>query len=1023
MKKLIKRFLLITGILFGLILIAGISIPFIYKDKIKARAMENINKNLDALVSVGDIDLTIFRTFPYLGVQFNEISVFGKKEFAGVPLFSANKLSLGFNIVSIIKGEKPLTIREIILDKPLINIQILENGKANYDISKDTSSKTANNEDIKMVLNKYQIINGTIVFNDKSTGIFIELKELDHTGSGDFSNDLFDLVTKTSCKSMTLANGNVTYLCKANVMYDATLSADLLNNKYSLKKNSLIINEIELLADGFVKLNEKDKEMDLNFSSPQNSFKNFLSLIPGAYTADFKDVKTEGNFKLKGMIKGKLSDTSIPSFDILVNINKGMVKYPTLPKSIKNIEANISIVNKGNQADQTVLSINPINLTIDSNPFEASIMLKTPVSDPDVDARFKGILNLADFAQAFPVKDLQELRGILNTDVTVKAKNSDIEKQRYENVNVSGHIIASNFAAKYRPYPAIQMDKGNIVFSPKNITLTDFAGKLGASDVQGSGRLDNFMAYFSPKLTMKGDFNLKSTFFNANEWLKAMESGNTSTTAKEPDATNSNHEVFERFDFGLKASIGKLLYENYEIDRINVDGNMKPNDLQVRNLDFNLGASDFHMSGSIRNIFNWMFKDQTLGGNIAYNSRFLDLNQFMQADPKKAATPENAEAIAIPKNIKMNVVTNIGKMNYTNMVLNNVKGTLIVADQAVNIVQGSAETMGGKMNISGGYNSKDIAKPGFNLKLNLIGISFQEAFSTMNTVKKLAPISQYISGKFNTDLNLSGSLTKEMSPDLNSLQADGFLETISAIVQNFKPLNEIGNKLNVKEFNNFELKNTKNWITIKNGAVELREFDYMFKNIAMKIGGKHSLTQDMDYKIKAKLPRKMLESNAVGSAAYSGIGFLSKEASKYGVNISAGEFVNVLIGIGGTMLSPKMSFKVLGTEGGSAKDQISTGINSAAASLKDSINRKAQDEIQKAKDKAKVQANKMADSLSKVANKKVDEAVKKTTDELKDKIGKEASEKLGDKVGDKAKTEIDKAKDKLKGYDPFKKKK
>lgn len=1021
MKKIVKKLLIISTIFFGILLSAAIILPFVFKDKIKATAMEDINKNLDAIVTVGDIDVTLIRTFPFLGVQFDEISVFGKKEFAGVPLFSADNLSLGFNLMSVIKGEKPMKIRQITLKKPLINIQILQNGKANYQISKDTSSKSGNNEDFRLLLKKYEIIDGTIVYNDKSSGIYTEMKGLNHEGSGDFSTSLFDLTTKTSCKSMTLANGAMTYLSNAKVDHNATLLADMLNNKFTFKKNSLKLNEIELLADGFVKLADTYKEMDLSFSSPNNSFKNFLSLVPGAYTTDFKDVKTEGDFKIKGKVKGKLSETTIPSFDILININKAMVKYPTLPKTIKNINANISLLNNGDQPDQTIVNINPLNLSIDNNPFEILLLLKTPVSDPDIDARFKGTLNLGDLSQAFPIQNLRELKGTLITDVTMKAKNSDIENQRYQNVNVTGHIIASNFLANYKPYPTIIIDKGNILFSPKNISIQEFAGKLGASDVQGTGKIDNFMAYFSPKLTMKGDFNLRSTFFNANEWLKATETSDKQTMAKEPDGANLNNEVFDRFDFGLKASIGKMLYDEYQINQMVIDGNMKPNDLLVRRLGFTMGTSDFNASGSIQNIFNWMFKNQTLGGNISFSSKYLDVNQFMQAEPSK--TVSKPEPISIPANIKMNIKTEISKMLYTNMTLNNVSGILVVADQSVKIVGGKSETLGGKMNISGGYNSKDIAKPGFDIILGLQKISFQDAFKTFNTIQKLAPIAQYISGSFNTDLNMSGLLTNEMTPDFNTLQADGFLETVSALIKNFKPLNDIGNKLNVKEFNNFELKNTKNWITIKNGAVELKEFDYNFKNIAMKIGGTHSLNKEMDYKIKAKLPRKMLESNAVGSAAYSGIGFLSKEASKYGLNISAGEFVNVLIGLGGSMISPKLSLNVLGIEGGSAKDQVSSGVNSVISSAKDSINRRAQEELQRAKDKARAQADKMVDSLAKVANKKLEDALKKTTDDLKDKIGKEASDKLGNKVGDKAKTEVDKAKDKLKEFDPFKKKK
>lgn len=1011
MKKIIKRLLIIASIIFGLLLIAAVAIPYMYRDEIKAKALESVNKSLDAFVTIGDVDITLISSFPYLGVRFDQIGVFGKKEFAGVPLFSADRLSLGLNLMSVIKGDKPLTIREITLTKPLINIQVLENGKANYDISKDTT-KSSSGEDFRLLLSKYQIINGNIVYNDKSMDVFTEMKGLNHTGSGDFGSSLFDLKTTTTCDSLSLVNGAISVLKNAKLKYDATLSADMLNKKFTFQKNSLKLNEIELKADGFVKMNTNDKEMDLVLSCPQNSFKNLLSMIPGAYTADFKDVKADGNFKLNAKVKGKLSETSIPSFDVAIAIDHGTIKYPSLPKSIQNIQTNINIVNKGNQADQTVIDVNPLKLSIDNQPFEATINIKTPVSDPNVDAKMKGTLNLGDLSQAFPMQGMKELKGIIKADVVLKAKNSDIQAERYQNVNVGGTMAISGMAVNYTPYPRVLIDQANVVFSPKNITLSQVSGKLGRSDVQGSGKVDNFMAYFSPKLTMKGNVNIKSNFFDASEWMKAMEQSDSKSNNKEPDAANVNQKVFDRFDFGVKGNITKLIYEKYEINQLAVDGNIKPNNLDVNNLSFNMGKSDFKTSGSIVNIFNWLFKNQTLGGNINFSSRYLDLNPFMAEDPNAPAV--KPEPMAIPANVNMDISANIAKMDYTNMSLNNVSGKLIVADEAIKISQGTAETMGGKMNISGGYNSRDIAKPGFAIKLNMLNMSFQEVFKTMNTVQKLAPIAQYIQGNFNTDLSMSGILTKEMTPDLNTLQMDGFLETLTAIIKNFKPLSEIGTKLNVKEFNNFELKNTKNWISVKDGAVEVKDFDYNFKNIAMTIGGKHSLTKDMDYKIKAKIPRKMLEGNAVGAAAYSGIGFLGKEASKYGVNISVGEFVNVLIGIGGVMSSPKLSFKVLGTDGGSASDQVTAGANAAIGSVKDSLKRRTEQEIDKAKERAREQADKIVDSLQKVANKKIDEAIKKTTEQVQDKVGKE--------LGDKAKSEAEKAKEQLKKYNPFKKK-
>ncbi|HMX83325.1 MAG TPA: hypothetical protein PLE23_08420, partial [Saprospiraceae bacterium] len=92
MKKTLKKILIIASVIFGILLSAAIILPVIYKDKIKAMVMEDINKNLDAFVTVGDIDLTLISTFPYLGVKFKDISIFGKKEFASVPLFSTKQL-------------------------------------------------------------------------------------------------------------------------------------------------------------------------------------------------------------------------------------------------------------------------------------------------------------------------------------------------------------------------------------------------------------------------------------------------------------------------------------------------------------------------------------------------------------------------------------------------------------------------------------------------------------------------------------------------------------------------------------------------------------------------------------------------------------------------------------------------------------------------------------------------------------------------------------------------------------------
>jgi len=84
--------------------------------------------------------------------------------------------------------------------------------------------------------------------------------------------------------------------------------------------------------------------------------------------------------------------------------------------------------------------------------------------------------------------------------------------------------------------------------------------------------------------------------------------------------------------------------------------------------------------------------------------------------------------------------------------------------------------------------------------MNLKDMDFQKSFETFNSFEKLMPIAKYMSGIFNTTIVMNGKMGKDMYPDLNSLSADGFLETINGLVNGFEPLQAVGNSLNVDYF-------------------------------------------------------------------------------------------------------------------------------------------------------------------------------------------------------------------------------
>lgn len=1027
--KFIKWFFITILTLVVLLIAGGFVLSYFYKDEIVAKVKSDINKNFEATIDFGDVDLSFLRSFPDFNLQLKDLNIKGKDAFEGVTLVDAKNIELDLNVMSVINADAPIQINTIQFTEPNIHVIVLKDGKANYDITKATEeAEETSSYNFKINLEKYSILDGQLTYDDRAGDLFMELKDLDHEGAGNFTETVFDLITKTNIAEISAKTGGITYLRKAKGDLDMTLNADLDQMKFTLKENELMVNALKIKADGFINmLKNGDIDLDLKFDAPGNSFKNFLSLVPSAYTKDFADVTANGNLAFNGYTKGiyNAEKNKMPAFKIFLDIANADFKYPTLPLGVKDIFAKININSPSSDFDKMVVDIPNFKMNLGNNPFEARLNLKNPISDPDIDTKINGIINLADLAKAFPMEDVQTLNGVITADLTANTKMSYVDRQQYERVKMDGTMQIENLNYIATGLPAVNIKTTNISFTPQSAKIDNFKAMLGKSDIEARGSLNNIMAYFSPEKTMTGKFSVRSNYFDLNEWI-AEEAAAETTVATTPTATT---EVFDRFDFDIDAVMDKVDYDIYKLSNVSAKGHFSPTRLDMDNFALRISNSDIKGDGNLRNIFAYVFDNETLEGDLNLTTKFFDLNQFM-AD-MEAGTPaaktianEELEPLVIPAGVAVNINAKIDKLDYTNMALKNIDGKMVIADQAINIDKATANTLGGKMTMSGGYDSKNTEKPGFNMDFNINQFSFQQAFEKLNTIRAFAPIVKFMDGKFDTKLKLSGAVGKDMMPDLSTLTAEGFIQTLDAVLKSFKPLEKLGDKLNVSAFKSLAIKDTKNWFTIKDGMVNISEFDYSFQDIAMKISGQHGLDQDMNYSIKAKIPRALLQQSGVGQAADKGLNFLSKEAGKFGVNIAQGDFIDMDINVLGSITSPKINIKPTGSGGKSFKETAKDQIND----LKDKAIDEAKDRLKTETDKAKAAAEQKAkEEMDKVkakakaeAEKKAKEATDKIKQQVQDSIANKAKEVIGDKVGDEVKDKIKDATDK---WNPFKKKK
>ena len=1029
---------ILFGLAITLVLLLGalIALPYFFKDEIIAQVKKAANESLTATVDFKDVDISIFRHFPKLSVGLEGLDVTnGPGPFAGVKLVQCERLDVAVDLWSAIFGSEVI-VNGLYFQKPDIRVFVLSDGSANYDITKPdpAANTTTASESSPVKLEHYGITEGKLLYDDRGLDMRAELDGLNHSGSGEFTSDLYDFVMKTAVERLSVNYGGMQYLRNARADWDATLAADMKNMKFTFKNNDLKVNALEVKLDGWVQMpeNTEDIRMDLQFGTPANTFKSLLSIIPGAYTKDYDDVQANGTVQFAGFAKGTYNETVYPAFKLNFVVGNADFKYPSLPLGVSNINVDATINSPSARLNDMTVNIPKFSLRIGSNPLEGYFNLKTPESDPTVDTKIVGTLNLGELSKAFPVDGVQELAGIIKANIMMKAAMSQIDQGKYDQVNMAGDFAMTGISYKAADMPAVKINQLTTSLTPQRVDVRNFDAKLGKSDLRANGSIDNILAYFSTNKTMTGTMNFSSGLFDANEWMEpAPADGSVVPSDVEAPATAGSEKVFDRWDFTVDGKINRLKYETYDLTNMVMKGHFMPNKMLVEDFGLNIGASDLRGNGKILNAWNYLFDNQTVAGVVNLQSSYFDLNQFMteettsSATTTKGAAPAAAEeVIPVPKNVDMTLNANFARVKYTTYDLNNLNGKVIIKDGVAQLKDFTANVIGGLIALDGEYNTKDPAKPSFNMDMALQNMGFKDAFQTFATVKALAPVMQLIDGKFNTTLSLSGALGKDMMPDLNTLTAAGFLETLSAVFNNFKPMNEIGSKLGIDYLQKLELKNTKNWFEIKDGKVLVKPFNAQVRDVAMQIGGSHGLNQEMAYQITTKTPRKALEKNAVGSAANSGLNFLSKEAGKYGVNLAQGEFINVRFDLTGSLTNPKVAMKILGSDGQSSiKEEAAATVQATVDKAKDSLTNVANRELDKAKEQAKAAADKAADSLRTIADKKIQEAKDKATKELGDKAGEAVGKKADEVLGDQGKKATEDAKKKLEEWDPFKKKK
>ena len=599
-----KKFLVIIGGLVGIIILAMILIPIIFKDDIKKAVDDAIAENVKANVfyDPDGINLTLFSNFPDFTFGMENFGVSGLDQFKSDTLVSVGSFEVVIDLMSAISGDQ-ITISSITLDEPKILVKVLKDGSANYDIAVESeevpeqvTEETGDASAFNIGINKWEIINGSLDYIDESMAFTTSLKGLNHVGSGDFDLVVFDMITKTTVDDFDLGFEGVEYMSNKQLDIDLIMSMDLDNAKYTFKENIVKVNDFGFGFDGYVAMPTEDIDIDITYSGKEISLKSILSLIPGDYQSYLEGVTAGGEINFDGFVKGKVTETLLPTVNTKLGIKGGSIRYAEYPIPMDQINVATELNIPGENMDNMSFEMSKFHMLVDGEEVSSTMSFKN-LANYTWAFSLLGNLDLEKILKIVPIEGT-ELKGKIKADFKTSGNMALVDAEKYDQLPTSGGMAISDFYFTSPDLPqGFGISSSKMSFDPKNITLTNFDGTIGKSDIHLDGKLQNYIGFALDSLeVITGQLNFSSNSFDLNEWMVEEETVETETG--EDSLALEVVRIPVNIDFVMNASMKKILYDNLTIENLKGNIIVKDGAARMDGVNFEMLKGQFTMNGS-----------------------------------------------------------------------------------------------------------------------------------------------------------------------------------------------------------------------------------------------------------------------------------------------------------------------------------------------------------------------------------------------------------------------------------------
>ncbi len=357
------------------------------------------------------------------------------------------------------------------------------------------------------------------------------------------------------------------------------------------------------------------------------------------------------------------------------------------------------------------------------------------------------------------------------------------------------------------------------------------------------------------------------------------------------DIDSGRRRMLRRWDFNghIKAKSGRVVTPYFPLrNRIsNIDLHFSQDSIQLHNLSYKAGQSDFLVNGTISNLRRALIgrRNNTLGVSLTMVSDTINVNEIVRAlfaggsvaqqadsamiwgDDVDTMSPEitdmadtvQSAPLLVPRNLDARFRMKADNVLYSDLVLHSFKGNLLVYDGAVNLRNLAASTDIGSIRLDGLYAAPSVDELRFGLGMKVSRFRLDRLTAIVPAIDSLLPVMKGFEGIVNADVAVTTDIAPDMDIEIPSLRAAIKIDGDSLVLLDADTFKMLSKWLFFKNKKRNMIDHMDVEVVVENSAIEIFPFMFDIDRYRLGVMGYNDLAMNLDYHVsvlKSPMPFK-----------------------------------------------------------------------------------------------------------------------------------------------------------------------